>query len=183
MHQILEKLKKIYKNPKFQNKRIRKQSKDLKEINPNSLEAIKILRIPKNNSEDYDLIEIDSLLENVKIKDLQTVKDIQNIINFTIKEIQNIGKFFARKDELIENGLLINKLYAQKDTFIENGLIYENVGNHFASFTNYYFALEIANKLNQKEEAEILNEAVDRMIGKLNKKKIERFYKKYLKNA
>ena len=183
MHQILEKLKKIYKNPKFQNKRIRKQSKDLKEINPNSLEAIKTLRIPKNNSENYDLIEIDAFSENTKIKDIQTVKDIQDIINKTIKEIHNIGKLFMRKDELIENGLIISKLYAQKDMFIENGLVNENVGNYFTSFTNYYFALELAKKLSQKEEAEVLNEAVERMKNKLDKKQINKFYNKYIKSA
>ena len=183
MHQVYQYFKKIYKNPKFQNRRIRKQSKDLKEINPDSLEAIKTLRIPKNNSEDYDLIDIDASSENINIKEVQTVKDIQDIINKTLKEIQHIGKSFVRKDTFIENGLIMSKLFARKDAFIENGLIYENVGNYFASFTNYYFALELAYKLNQKEEAEILNEAVDRMISKLNKKKIERFYKKYLKNA
>lgn len=53
--------KKIYIYPRFQNRSIRKKSKDLKEINPDSLEAIKTLRIPKNNLEDYDLIEIENV--------------------------------------------------------------------------------------------------------------------------
>ena len=53
---------------------------------------------------------------------------------------------------------------------VENGLKYEDLGNYFASYTNFYFALELANKLNQKEEAEILNEVVDHLKSKLYKK-------------
>ena len=173
---MLEYFKKIYKNPKFQNRRIRKQSKNLKEINPNSLEAIKTLRIPKNNSENYDLIEIDTIAEEINLKDIQTIKDIQDIINKTLKEIQDI---FKKPSKEIE----ISKLLVHKDNFIENGLKFEDLGNSYASYSNFYFALELAKKLNQKEEAEILNEAVDRMKSKLNRKQINKFYKKYIKNA
>jgi len=173
---MLQYFKKIYKNPKFQNKRIRKQSKDFKEINPNSLEAIKTLRIPKNNSGDYDLIEINAIAEEINLKDIQTIKDIQDIINKTLKEIQDI---FKKPSKEIE----INKLLTHKDRFIENGLKYEDLGNFYVSYSNFYFALELAKKLNQKEEAEILNEAVDRMKSKINKKQIDKFYKKYIKSA
>ena len=173
---MIQYFKKIYKNPKFQNRRIRKASKDLKKINPNSLEAIKTLRIPNNNSGDYDSIEINTIADEINIKDIQTIKDIQDIINKTIKEIQDIFKKPSKEVE-------ISKLLVHKDRFIENALINENVGDHFALYTNYYYARQLANKLNQKEEAEVLNEAVDRMKSKLNKKQIDKFYKKYIKNA
>ncbi len=160
----------------FQKIITQKFPKDLKKVNPNSLEAIKTLRIPKNNSENYDLIEIDDLSENLTLKDIQSIKDIQDIINKTLKDIQVIFKKPSKEIEL-------RKLYVHKDNFIENGLKHEDLGNYFASYTNLYFALELANKLNQKEEAEILNEAVDRMKSKLNKKQINKFNIKYIKNA
>ncbi len=169
-------LRKLYKKPMFQKIITQKFPKDLKKVNPNSLEAIKTLRIPNNNSENYDLIEIDDLSENLTLKDIQSIKDIQDIINKTLKDIQVI---FKKPSKEIE----IRKLLVHKDNFIENGLKYEDLGNYYASYTNFYFALELANKLNQKEEAEILNEAVDRMKSKLNKKQINKFNIKYIKNA
>ncbi|RLI62589.1 MAG: hypothetical protein DRO88_11700, partial [Promethearchaeia archaeon] len=51
------------------------------------------------------------------------------------------------------------------------------------AFTNFYFAFQLANKLNQKDEAEVLLELINDLKTKLNKKTLDRFNKKYVKTS
>ena len=176
---MLQNLRKFVKKSFLQQKKNKKSQGESININPNSLEAIKSLRIPKNNiedskhsqnPEDYDIIKIDSMPDNFPGEFLT----LSDIINKTIKDIQDMFKKSSKDLE-------IGKILTHKDELIENGIIFKENGDYYAAFTNFYFAFQLANKLNQKDEAEVLLDLINDLKSKLDKKIIDKFNKKYVK--
>ena len=169
---MLQNLRKFIRKPLFWKKKNQDFSREPTKINPNSLEAIKTLRIPKIGTENYDEIKIDGILENFSGEYLS----LSEIINKTIKDLQDL---FKKPSKDLE----INAILTHKDELIENGITYKENGDNFAAFTNFYFAFQLANKLNQKDEAEVLLELINDLKTKLNKKTLDRFNKKYVKTS